>query len=94
MKKMNPTDSLMQNRKLTIRRWLPYFIIAAILINIGALATLIDIINIATSSISSALGLGFIIPIPVVNLENLRTFGNAVLIVALVLVAIRSTEEK
>lgn len=84
---------LSKSRNVTyIRRWMPYFVIAAVLINIGFLSFAVDVIILLTASLSNILGLETQSANPL-SLEVSRKYGNIALLIMFVIVSIRGLQK-
>lgn len=87
---MNTEKSPAPNQKSTIKRYLPHFVIAAILINTGAISFLVDLINILATSLTTALRLRMTWGVLPLDITTGRIYGNIALIVVFLFVALRA----
>lgn len=85
---MNP-DTAHLPKKTRIKRWLPFFIIAAIAINIHIVPITIDMIRIFLASIGLSVRIE-----PVFTAETIRTYGNIALIIVFLVVALKGLQER
>ncbi len=90
---MNP-DATHLPKKSSIKRWLPYFIVAAIVINTSLVMIPIDIASILINSLSDLLSLDIITPEISASFvtETTRLYANIALVVGFLVLALRARD--